>query len=66
MIMSHPGNPGDPDTDQETRHFNRVKFKIHMKGFEDFLSQIKVPRTVFFQKRSTGLLLTIKYALVCL
>jgi hypothetical protein len=30
MVMCHPGNPGDPDADQETGRFNRVEFKIHV------------------------------------
>lgn len=43
MIMRHPGDPGDPDTDQETRNFNRVKFNIHKMGFE----KIKIDRILY-------------------
>ncbi len=49
MIMCHPGDPGDPETDQETRHFNGVKFNIHKIGFE----KVKIDR-ILLQETKIG------------
>ncbi len=29
VVVRHPGDPGNPKTNKETGHFNRVEFKLH-------------------------------------